>query len=220
MRVLIAEDDLTSRTMLMAVLKKIGHEVVTTANGAEALETMLKPDAPRIAILDWMMPQMDGVEVVRRLRAVATDQPPYLLMLTTKSETADIVAALDAGADDYLVKPFHPAELRARVNVGQRITEIQSQLATRIQELHQALTHIKVLQGIIPICMHCKKIRNDAGYWEQVEAYITRNSNALFSHAICPDCLQKHYPEDDPDRNGGRAAPDHASDASQAPNKA
>ena len=195
MRILIADDDFTSRVMLAALLKKSGHEVVETTNGSESWEELRKPDAPRLAILDWMMPEMDGPEVVRRVRALETDQPPYIIMLTTRGEKADIIAGLDAGADDYLAKPFHPGELRARVEVGRRLIEMQEQLATQVRELRQALEHIKTLQGILPICMHCKKIRNDTGYWEQVEAYVGRHSEALFSHGIYPECMKQHYPE-------------------------
>ncbi len=195
MRILIAEDDQTSRTMLSAVLTKHGHEALVTVNGSEAWEALQKPDAPRLAILDWMMPEMDGVEVVRRVRTQLKSQQPYLIMLTTKDDKNDIVAGLDAGADDYLAKPFHPAELRARVQVGKRLVEAQDALTKQIIWLRQALDHIKTLQGILPICMHCKKIRNDSGYWEQVEAYITNHSEALFSHCICPGCLELHYAE-------------------------
>lgn len=193
MRILIAEDDLTSRVMLVAVLKKFGHEAVPTVNGEEAWEAMQKSDAPRLAILDWMMPGMSGVEVVRQIRAHTTVPQPYLIMLTTKGEKSDLVAGLEAGADDYLVKPFHPAELKARVAAGIRLVEMQEQMAEKIRELYQALDDIKTLQGFLPICMHCKKIRNDKGYWEQVEAYVSRHSKAVFSHGICPECMRQHY---------------------------
>lgn len=194
MRILIAEDDYTSRAILVAVLKRSGYEVVETVNGAEAWEALQKSDAPRMALLDWMMPVMDGLEVVRKVRELKTDRPPYLLMLTTKGEKADIISALDAGADDYLTKPYHAGELRARLDVGRRLTELQDQLYARLHELRQALEQVRTLQGILPICMHCKKIRDDAGYWEQVEAYVSRHSDARFSHGICPECLGKHYP--------------------------
>lgn len=195
MRVLIAEDDPTSRLMLTAVLKKCGYEAVSASNGLEAWEALQQSDAPRLAILDWMMPEMDGLEVVRRVRAEKAGLQPYVIMLTTKGEKEDVVAGLEAGADDYLTKPFHPAELRARVDVGRRLLETQDQLARQVCELRQALDDIKTLQGILPICMHCKKIRNDKGYWEQVEGYISHHSEALFTHSICPECMQKHYPE-------------------------
>lgn len=206
MRILIAEDDFTSRAMLAAVLKKGGHEVVETTNGLEAWNELQKPDAPRLAIFDWMMPEMDGLEIVRRVRALESVQSPsassvdatdrhYLIMLTTRDEKADIIAGLDTGADDYLAKPFDPGELRARVEAGRRMIRMQEQLAEQIRELKQALDHIKTLQGILPICSFCKKIRDDGGYWNQVEAYISHHSDALFSHSICPDCMKKHYSE-------------------------
>ena len=194
MRILIAEDDLTSRTMLAAMLRKSGHDVVETANGSEAWDALQEPDAPRLAILDWMMPEMDGLEVVRRVRAIQSSQPPYVIMLTAKDERADIVAGLDAGADDYLAKPFDVGELRARVEVGRRMVEMRERLAAQIQELRDSLEHIKTLQGILPICSFCKKIRDDQGYWDQVEAYVGKHSDVRFSHGICPECMKRHYP--------------------------
>ncbi|PKN04037.1 MAG: response regulator [Deltaproteobacteria bacterium HGW-Deltaproteobacteria-9] len=206
MRILIAEDDFTSRTMLAAVLKKGGDDVVETANGLEAWNEIQKPDAPRLAIFDWMMPEMDGLEIVRRIRALESDQTTspdspatadrhYLIMLTTRDDKSDIIAGLNTGADDYLAKPFDPGELRARVEAGRRMLNMQKQLAEQIRELKQALDHIKTLQGILPICSFCKKIRDDGGYWNQVEAYISRHSDAMFSHSICPECMKKHYSE-------------------------
>jgi phosphoserine phosphatase RsbU/P len=195
MRILIAEDDFTSRTVLVGVLKREGHEVTATVNGAEAWQALQQPDAPALAILDWMMPGMDGPEVVRRVRAQSTDRPPYLIMLTTKGEKADIIAGLEAGANDYLAKPFNPGELRARVEVGRRMVELQAALATKIKELRQALDQIKTLRGIVPICAWCKKIRDDQGYWNQVEVYVQHHTEAQFSHGLCPDCIKKMYPE-------------------------
>jgi len=140
MKILIAEDDFTSRMVLTGILQKFGHEVVTTENGAEAWLAMQQPDAARLAILDWMMPEMDGVEVCRRIRTLETDQPPYIIILTSKGEHTDIVAGLDAGADDYLSKPFNPGVLRARVNVGRRMLEMQDKLLeARNALVHQAM---------------------------------------------------------------------------------
>ena len=195
MKILIAEDDLTSRTVLTAVLKKQGHEVVATVNGAEAWKAMQQPDAPRLAILDWMMSEMDGLEVVRRVRTLQTDRPPYIIMLTSKSEKDNIVKGLQAGADDYLAKPFDPGELHARVNVGRRILELQDAMANKVQELQKALDDVRTLRGIIPICANCKKIRDDQGYWNQVEAYVRDHTEAEFSHSICPECMKELYPE-------------------------
>ncbi len=195
MKILIAEDDLTSRTVLTAVLTKLGHEVEATVNGVEAWQAMQQLDAPRLAILDWMMPEMDGLEVVRRVRTLQNDRQPYIIMLTAKGEKADIIAGLEAGANDYLAKPFDRGELLARVEVGRRMVEMQDTLADKIEELRQALNQIKTLRGIVPICANCKKIRDDRGYWNQVEVYVRDHTEAEFSHSICPDCMKELYPE-------------------------
>ena len=148
MRILIAEDDYTSRIVLTEVLKKNGHEVVVAVNGAEAWHTFQQPDAPRLAILDWMMPELSGVEVCRRVRMLQTDQPPYIIMLTSKGDKEDIVTGLESGADDYLAKPFVLEELRARVDVGQRMLNLQAAMANKVQELtrwqNQMVRELKV----------------------------------------------------------------------------
>jgi sigma-B regulation protein RsbU (phosphoserine phosphatase) len=123
------------------------------------------------------------------------NQPPYIIMLTAKTEKADIIAGLEAGANDYLSKPFNPGELRARVEVGRRMIEMQRALTAKVAELHHALDHIKTLRGIVPICSNCKKIRDDQGFWNQVENYVRDHSEAQFTHGICPDCLVKLYPQ-------------------------
>lgn len=195
MRILIAEDDPTSRTVLAAMLHKSGHEVVETADGAAAWEVLQRPDSPALAILDWMMPKIDGLELVRRVRALGSDRPPYLMMLTVRGDAADIIVGLEAGANDYLAKPFDPGELRARVEVGRRMIAIQDNLLTKVGELRQAFDQIKTLRGIVPICASCKNIRDDQGFWTQVEVYVHAHTEAQFSHGICPKCLTKLYPE-------------------------
>lgn len=195
MRILIAEDDLTSRTLLDAVLKRAGHEVLQAVDGLEALKIMKGPGAPKLAILDWMMPGMDGLDIVRTLRAEQGRNPPYLIMLTTKTEKTDIIEGLNAGANDYLSKPFDPGELQARIEVGRRMIELQDTLTENLAELRDALDHVKTLRGIVPICASCKRIRDDQGYWQQVEAYVREHTDARFSHGICPECAAKLYPD-------------------------
>jgi diguanylate cyclase (GGDEF)-like protein len=141
MRILIAEDDVTSRTVLAGLLRKEGHQVEATVNGAEAWQALQQPEAPALVILDWEMPEMDGPEVLRRVRALETDRPPYILMLTSRGEKADIIAGLDAGANDYLAKPFDPGELRARVEVGRRMVEMRAALIASREALTQQATH-------------------------------------------------------------------------------
>jgi two-component system cell cycle response regulator len=137
MKILIAEDDVTSRTILTEMLIKHGYEVTATVNGTQAWQAMQQPDAPLIAILDWMMPGIDGVEVCRRVRALKAEQRPHIIILTVRGEKADIVAGLEAGADDYLCKPFDPGELRARLDVGRRLIEMQDKLLDARNELSQ-----------------------------------------------------------------------------------
>ena len=124
MRILIAEDDSVSRRVLTKTLAKWDHEIVVTGDGKAALEVMQAPDAPRLAILDWMMPEIDGIEVCRRIRSAPTSQPPYLILLTAKGGKENIVTGLEAGADDYITKPFDRDELKARINVGIRVVEL------------------------------------------------------------------------------------------------
>jgi len=177
--------------MLEATLQKLGYVTVVAGNGAEAWTLLQDEDAPRLAILDWMMPGMDGPDVCRRARAAPRTPPPYIILLTTRDSRADVVAGLDAGADDYMAKPFDREELRARVGVGVRMVELQQSLADRLRDLEDALARVKQLQGLLPICSYCKKIRDDGNYWNQVETYISAHSGAQFSHGICPDCFEK-----------------------------
>ncbi|MCA1593000.1 MAG: diguanylate cyclase [Acidobacteria bacterium] len=139
MKILIAEDDMVSRRVLQATLVKWGHEVVVASNGDEALAALQSADAPPLAILDWMMPDMDGVEVCRKARQSPSATPAYIILLTAKTEKEDVVAGLEAGADDYLTKPFVRAELRARIEVGERVIKLQKGLAARVEELKKAL---------------------------------------------------------------------------------
>ena len=190
MRILIAEDDPVSRCFLEATLVKSGYQVTVTCDGHQAWEA-LQHDAPAIAILDWMMPGIDGVEVCRRARAIQSPTPTYLILLTAKSEKGDIVQGLDAGADDYVTKPFDRRELHARINVGLRVSELQRNLADRITDLETALTRVRQLQGLLPICSYCKKVRDDQNYWQQVDSYISKHSEVEFSHSICPTCYDR-----------------------------
>lgn len=191
MKILIADDEPVSRCLLEELLTDWGHEVVACSDGVPALEHMQSDNAPKLAILDWQMPSLDGVEVCRRVRAAPVAIPPYLILLTVRQEKGSIVIGLDAGANDYISKPFDADELQARVNVGVRMVELQQHLAQRIRDLEAALAHVRQLQGILPICMGCKKIRNDQDYWQQVESYIGERSQARFSHCLCPECLGK-----------------------------
>lgn len=188
MKILIAEDDPVSRHVLTANLRNWGHEVVAVSNGLEAWQALQKVDAPHLAILDWMMPAMEGPEVCRRLRQSAREIETYVILLTARQGVAEVVKGIAAGADDYLTKPYHRDELCVRVQVGVRMIELQTKLADRVGQLEQALEQVKRLQGVIPICGYCKKIRDDQDYWQNVDSYIATHSEAEFSHGICPSC--------------------------------
>jgi DNA-binding response OmpR family regulator len=190
MKILIAEDNPVSRRVLEATLEKFGHQVVVADDGAQAWTALQRADAPSLAILDWMMPELDGVEICRRVRETPTSTPPYIILLTAKSERTDVVAGLDAGANDYLTKPFDRAELRARVQVGVQVLELQKNLADRVTELEDALAQVKQLQALLPICSYCKNIRDEQNYWQQLDSYLMEHADVMFSHGICPDCYQ------------------------------
>ena len=195
MKVLIAEDDQVSRRLLEVTLQRLGYEVIAAHDGAQAWEILKQPDAPQLAVLDWMMPEMDGVDVCRLVRERTSEKYVYIVFLTAKGQKKDIVTGLEAGADDYLIKPFDPQELKSRITVGERVLRLESELAGKIDELQQALGHVKQLQGLLPICMHCKKIRDDGDSWHRLETYIERHSEAMFTHSLCQDCISEHYPE-------------------------
>jgi DNA-binding response OmpR family regulator len=191
MRVLVADDDLVTRRLLESTLQSCGYEVVTAIDGDEALRILLADPHPDLALLDWQMPVMDGPEVCRSVRATLENVPLHLVLLTSVVGSGNVIQGLRSGADDYITKPFNRDELRARLDVGRRIVQLQRNLATRVKQLEDALARVKHLQGLLPICSYCKKIRNDRNYWQQVETFIRDHSEAQFSHGICPDCYDK-----------------------------
>jgi len=190
-RILIAEDHYVSRHLLERNLTNWGFDVKTAENGVEAVDVLESSDPPPIAILDWMMPEMDGLEVGMRIRK-QTDIPyVYLLLLTAKSQKEEVAAGLDAGADDYVIKPFDPDELRARIKVGQRVVNLERALARKIHDLEAALLEVNEMRALLPVCMCCKSVRDDREYWHQIDEYIHAHVGAEFSHGICPNCARK-----------------------------
>lgn len=148
-RILVAEDDPVSRELICARLTKWGYEVVATANGTDAMSELRKKDAPQLAVLDWMMPEMDGVEICRRVREA--DRTLYIILLTARGSKENVVEGLTAGADDYLIKPFDKEELHARILVGVRVMTLQRALAERVKELEWAGAEIRSLKMQLPI---------------------------------------------------------------------
>lgn len=206
-KVLVVDDIAKNIQLLGSVLSQNGYAVSYATNGNKALEMVRNEDFD-IILLDIMMPELDGLEVCKRLKSNIATQDIPIIFLTAKSEDRDILEGLTAGAVDYLTKPFNTAELIARVNThinlrkaqkiiqekNQELEEKNQQLEKLIEQNKQATSEIKILRGILPICAHCKKIRNDEGYWTQIESYIRDHSEAEFTHSICQECTQELYP--------------------------
>jgi len=191
-RVLVVDDDAMIRRLLQTTLTRWDYEVVIATDGEKAWEILKQDDAPSLALLDWTMPRMDGLELCKRVRTLKRSPRPYLIFLTAKGLIEDVVTGIEAGADDYMIKPFEREELRARIHAGLRVIELERSLADRVAELEEALHKVKLLQGLIPICAWCKKVRGDRNYWQQVEQYVSEHSEARFTHSICPDCRAKY----------------------------
>jgi DNA-binding response OmpR family regulator len=201
MRILVAEDDAVTRRLLQAALQSWGHEVQAVNDGVGAWVELQREPLPDLVILDWQMPGLEGVDICRRVRAAPGLRHLHVLLLTGRSAREDIILALEAGADDYVTKPFDPGELRARVKVAGRMADLQKILADGIRELEAATTRLRQLQGLMPICSYCKRIRTDKNYWLGVENYLAECTEAKVSHGICPECyesivkpeLEAHY---------------------------
>lgn len=191
MKVLIAEDEKISRQILEKFLKKWGYEVILSMDGKECFKKFKESKDIRLMIIDWMMPEMDGLELIRKVRSQGHDNYVYIIILTAKSEVSDIVQGFEAGADDYLTKPFYPDELRKRIAVGERILNLEKDLKNYVARLEESLLRIKRLEGLLPVCMYCKKIRDEKNHWSNIEEYVTKHAEVKFSHGICPECYKR-----------------------------
>jgi phosphoserine phosphatase RsbU/P len=176
MKILVAEDDRISRLVLTTKLKKMGHEVLDREDGVLAWDTFLA-DQPQLVITDWMMPNLDGLELCRKIRHHHQEKYAYIIMLTALTGKKNFLKGMDAGADDFLNKPVDMEELAACLRVAERMLALQSE--------------VKQLQGLLPICAYCKKIRDESNAWQPIEGYIRMRSEATFSHGYCPECYEK-----------------------------
>lgn len=192
MKLLLAEDDRLCSRLVQRLLEP-DYELVIAGDGTAAWNALSGDDPPRIVALNWVMPGLDGFEICRRIRQVPALEGTYILLITANDAVEDVVRGLSAGADDYIVKPFHATEIRARVRVGERVVRLQSALADRVRELEQALHHVQALQRLLPICSYCKRVRDDQNYWQELDTYFSDHANLVFSHGICPQCYEKHW---------------------------
>ena len=178
MKILVAEDDPAVRTLLRRALGRLGHEIIDAEDGEEAWEVLQKHAAIRVVVSDWVMPQTDGLALCRRIRARRGADYVYFVLLTGRDATEENQAqAADAGVDDFLTKPVKISELWTRLRVAERILRYTTQ--------------VRRLEGLLPICSYCKKIRDDKNYWQQIEGYISARTGADFSHCVCPDCYTR-----------------------------
>jgi DNA-binding response OmpR family regulator len=213
--ILVVDDKPANLKLLVEYLTRMGLKTLIANNGQNAIEQVQR-FPPDLILLDVLMPGLDGFETCRRLKAAEETHEIPIIFMTALADTADKVQGFQAGAVDYITKPFQQEELLARINTHLTLRNLQKSLQAEIsqrreaeealrqqtialqqrnQELQKALAQVKTLSGLLPICANCKKIRDDDGYWQQVEVYLHQHSNAEFSHSICPDCMRKLYPE-------------------------
>jgi DNA-binding response OmpR family regulator len=199
--ILLIDDNITNLKVAIEHLRVANYEILTARSGDVGV-TRAEEARPDLILLDVKMAGIDGFETCRRLKANPHTADIPVIFMTALTETEDKVRGLEAGAVDYVTKPLDAAELLARVNTHPQLHVLQeelrqsnAQLTHTVKRLQAALAEIRTLQGIIPICTHCKRIRNDTGFWQQVEIYIQEHSRADFSHGICPSCLEQHYRE-------------------------
>lgn len=192
--VLVVDDNPDNLRLLSEILKAHHYKIRLAPNGQRALATVQK-EAPDLILLDIMMPVMDGFEVCRQLKADNETAGIPVIFISALDETIDKLKAFSLGGVDYVTKPFRSEEVLARVRTHLTLRFLQLQLEKKNTELQKALDEIKVLRGCLPICAACKKIRNDKGYWEQIESYISNHSEAHFTHGCCQECAKKLYPD-------------------------
>ena len=179
MKILIAEDDFVSVKVLQLSLEREGHEVVVANNGTEAWD-LFDADPVRVIVSDWMMPGLDGLELCKKIRQrPKTDYTYFILLTAINTGRESLRMAMQAGVDDFLSKPLDREVISMRLRVADRILDYTRQ--------------IRLLKDLLPICMYCKRIRDDGDYWQQVENYIHAHTGSNFSHGVCPDCFHREF---------------------------
>jgi DNA-binding response OmpR family regulator len=188
-RVLCVDDDPATQIILSGIIEDAGWQPEVALNATVARQTLEANPDIQVVLLDWMLPDGSGVDLCREFKAVS-GASLYVILVTVRGAPEDVETGLDAGADDYLVKPVSPVEVRARVRTGFRAAEAQRQLAERLAELEQALKHVSNLESLLPLCMYCRRI-NSSETWQSVEDYLWEHVDVKVSHGCCPDCLSK-----------------------------
>ncbi len=191
--ILIVDDSPENLSVLTRILSEQGYQVRPAISGELALKAVQK-SPPDLILLDIMMtPGIDGYEVCRQLKEQEQSHDVPVIFMSALHDTMNKVNAFEVGGVDYITKPFQIEEVLARVNTHLVLRNLQKHLKEKNAQLEEALASVKTLRGLLPICASCKKIRDDHGYWKQIEVYIESHSEALFSHGLCPDCADKLY---------------------------
>lgn len=191
--ILIVDDVPENVEILYSVLSQEHYRFAIALNAAEMYKAIEK-EYPDLILLDVMLPDGDGFALAEDILSVHSDQYLPIIFITARAHLEDKVRGFEAGGVDYITKPFEDAEVSHRVKTHVELKLARERQTALIQQLQQALEEVKQLRGIIPICAHCKNVRNDNGYWMQVEHYISEHSDAEFSHGLCPVCMNKMYP--------------------------
>ncbi|WP_224984422.1 response regulator [Geomonas agri] len=186
-KTLLVVDDTVDNLIILYKLLRTEYAVIGANSGIEALR-LVHSAAPDLILLDIMMPEMDGYEVCRQLKLDPHLRDIPVIFISALNEEVDEARGFEMGAVDFITKPVKPAILARRVAVHLELQSQKVALQHRNHELQAALSRVKELSGLLPICMTCKKIRDDQGYWNQLESYISEHSEALFSHSYCPEC--------------------------------
>ena len=192
LRVLIAEDDFLVAEMVRGQVEQLGHEVVAVVENGHLSAEKTRELRPELVLMDINMPDMDGIDGMRLIQK----HFPTPIIILTAYESDDLVEkASEAGAGAYLVKPSSVAEMdRAMIIAVARFQDIQ-RLRKVNEELEEALARVRTLSGLLPVCVSCRKVRDDKGYWKEVETYLAAHGGAEVSRCLCPDCMKKIYPE-------------------------
>jgi DNA-binding response OmpR family regulator len=194
-KVLIVDDGPEVLLGTSRILKTAGYQVLTAATGGQGLASA-RENRPDLILLDVVLPDVQGPALCRQFKADPFLKGVFVILISgMKTSSAEQADGLDVGADGYISRPLSNRELLSRINAMVRILVAGRERDRLILELRAALAKIKTLSGFLPICSHCKKIRDDQGYWTQVEVYVRDHSEAEFSHGVCPDCMKKLYPD-------------------------
>ena len=188
-RVLCVDDDPGTLLVLSGIIEDAGWRPESALNAAGARDAIASDPDIQVVLLDWMLPDGSGVDLCRELKAVS-GASLYVILVTVRGAPEDVETGLDAGADDYLVKPVSPVEVRARIRSGFRAADAQRQLAERLAQLELALKRVSSLESLLPLCMYCRRI-NSSEAWQSVEDYLWEHVDVKVSHGCCPDCLFK-----------------------------